>query len=155
MNVFQKERIRQSKRNLFLLGTLFYIGCVPSTIPISYDDLAKYKGVSQDVSIYVELKPKGNLFLPGDRYVVHVYNRSDNTLVFDYDNDQYHYYTLSQVFRAHLFTVGGVYPRWVEPGQVVSIGILTDRKGLTISGFEVYFSKSDIKIFAGSVDKNN
>jgi len=153
--VYQKERIKQSKKNLFMLCTLLLIGCVPSIIPISYDDLAKYKGVSQEISIYIELKPKGNLFLPGDKYIIHVYNRSDNTIVFDYENDEYNYYTINQVFRAHLFTVGGVYPRWVEPGQVASIGILTDRKGLTINGFEVYFSKSDIKIFAGLVDKNN
>ena len=153
--VLRKEPIKQSKKNLFLFGALLLISCVPSTIPVSYDDLAKYKGESQGVTIYIELRPKGNLILPGDRYIVHVYNQSEQTLVFDYDNDEYNYYTISQVFRAHLFTVGGVYPRWVEPGQVASIGILTDRKGLTISGFEAYFSKPDIKIFAGLVDKNN
>ena len=134
---------------------MIYNGCVPSTIPIDYDELAMFKGENKDITIFLELKPKGNLVLPGDRYIVHVYNQSDKTLVFDYKKDQYHYYTFSQVFKAHLFKAGGVYPRWVKPGQVVRIGILTDRKGLTINGFETYFSKSDLKIFAGAVEKNN
>ena len=153
--VLRKEELRQLKKNLFLFGTLLLSSCVPSTIPISYDDLAMFKGESQGITIFVELKPKGYFVLPGDRYIVHVYNQSDSTLVFDYNNDEYLYYTSSQVFEAHLFNAGGVFPRWVAPGQVASIGILTDRKGLTIAGFEAYFSKSDIKIFAGLVVKDN
>jgi len=153
--VLRKELIKQSKKVLFLFGALLLVSCVPSMVPISYDDLAKYKGESESVTIYIELRPKGNLILPGERYIVYVYNQSDNTIIFDYDNDEYYYYTINQLFKAHLFKVGGVSPRWVLPGQVASIGILTDRKGLTISGFEVYFSKSDLKIFAGLVDKNN
>jgi len=153
--VLRKERLRQFKKNLLLICSLLLGSCVPSTIPISYDDLAAFKGESQGITIYVELKARGYFVLPGDRYIVHVYNQSDSTLVFDYDNDEYLYYTSSQVFKAHLFKTGAVLPRWVAPGQVASIGILTDRKGLTIAGFEAYFRKSDLKIFAGSVDKNN
>ena len=153
--MLRKEQPRQFKKNLFLVGTLMLSSCVPSTIPISYDDLAMFKGESQGITIFIELKPKGYFVLPGDRYIVYVYNQSNSTLVFDYDNDEYLYYTSSQVFKAHLFKTGGVFPRWVAPGQVANIGILTDRKGLTIDGFEVYFSKSDLKIFAGFVDKNN
>ena len=52
--VLQKEQIKQSKKNLFLIGALLLFGCVPSTIPVSYDDLAKYKGESQGVTIYVD-----------------------------------------------------------------------------------------------------
>jgi len=152
--VLRKEQPKQFKKNLFLIGTLLLSGCVPSTIPISYDDLAMFKGESQGITIFVELKPKVYFVLPGDRYIVYVYNQSDSTLVFDYNNDEYLYYTNSQVFKAHLFKAGGVFPRWVAPGQVASIGILTDRNGLTIAGFEAYFSKSDIKIFAGTADKN-
>jgi len=153
--VLRKELIKPSKKIIFFTGVLLFYSCVPSTIPVSYDDLAKYKGESEGVTIYVELRPGGNLILPGDRYIVYVYNQTENSIVFDYDNDEYRYYTINQVFKAHLFKVGGVYPRWVAPGQVASIGILTDRKGLTISGFEVYFSKSDLKVFAGIVNKNN
>lgn len=153
--VLRKEQPRRFKQHLLLFGTLMLISCVPSTIPISYDDLAMFKGESQGITIYIELKPKVHFVLPGDRYIVYVYNQSDSTLVFDYDNDKYLYYTTSQVYRAHLFKTGGVFPRWVNPGQVASIGILTDRKGLTISGFEAYFSSSDLKIFAGLVNKNN
>ncbi len=153
--VLRKELNKPSKKILFFIGAMLFCSCVPSTIPVSYDDLAKYKGESEGVTIYVELRAKGNLILPGDRYIVYVYNQTENSIVFDYDNDEYHYYTINQVFKAHLFKVGGVYPRWVVPGQVASIGILTDRKGLSISGFEVYLSKSDLKIFAGSIEKNN
>ena len=146
---------KQNIKNYFLLGTMLLIGCVPSTIPISYDDLAKFKGESGGITIYVELRHKGNLILPGERYIVYVENQSDKTLIFDYTNDEYKYYTVSQVFRAHLFRVASVYPRWVKPGEVASIGILTDRKGLTISGFEVYFTDLDLKVFAGPKEKIN
>ena len=153
--VFRKERLKHSKKILFLFGIALLSGCVPSTVPISYDDIAMFKGESQGITIFVEFKQKGNFALPGDRYIVYVYNQSDKTLVFDYDNDEYHYYTSSHLFKAHLFKIGGVYPRWVAPGEVASIGIMTDRKGLTIGGFEAYFSLSDLKIFAGLVTKNN
>lgn len=155
MLVLRKENLTRFKKKLFLAGTLLLSGCVPSTIPISYDDLAMFKGESAGITIFIELKPKVYFVLPGDRYIVYVYNQSDSTLFFDYDNDEYLYYTSSQVFKAHLFKAGGVLPRWVAPGQVASIGILTDRKGLTIAGFEAYFSKSGIKVFAGSVEVNN
>ncbi len=153
--MLRKEQQSQYKKHLFLISAFLLSGCVPSTIPISYEDLAAFKGESEGITIYVELKPKTYFVLPGDMYMVYVYNQSDSALVFDYDNDEYLYYTSTQVFKAHLFKTAGVFPRWVNPGQVASIGILTDRKKLTISGFEVYFSKSELKIFAGIVDKNN
>lgn len=153
--VFRKERLKRFKKILFLFGITLFSGCVPSTIPISYEDIATFKGESDGITIYVEFKQKGNFILPGDRYIVYVFNQSDSTLIFDYDKDEYLYYTTTQVFKAHLFKVSGVFPRWVSPGQVASIGIMTDRKGLSIGGFEANFSRSDLKIFAGRVKKNN
>jgi len=132
---------------LFFLLSL-NIGCGRSLIPKTYEN-AVFEGEKEDIKLFFELKTGGGFALPGDRYVIYVINESDRTVEFDYSSDLYYYYTTSQRFLAHVFIVGGTLPRFVKPGQTVVIGIMTDRKGLSIEGFQVIWNKAGIKLYAG------
>lgn len=140
---------------MLILLAVFMTTCVPSTLPIDYDNISQFRGESDGITVYVELKSSGNLVLPGDRYLVHLKNDSNSPIIFDYDNDTVLYYTDLQVFRGHMFRVGDTFPRFIKQGEVGIIGIMTDRKGLTIKGFEILLSDADIKVFAGVIEKED
>lgn len=137
---------------LFLL--FIFAGCGRSLIPISYEN-AVFKVDEEGIKLYIELRTGGGFALPGDRYVIYVINESGKTVEFDYKTDKYYYYTFTQRYSAHVFNIGGTLPRFVNPGQTVSIGVMTDRKGLSIEGFEVIWNKAGLKLFAGKKEDDN
>ena len=131
---------------------LLIAGCAHPNFNIDYEKIAQFSGEEEGIKLFLVIKTKGGIALPGDRYLIYIVNESSKTVEFDLERDKYLYYTNTQVFRAHMFKVGGNFPRFVRPGEVVTIGIMTDRKGLSIEGFEVEFSKPAIKIFAGKIN---
>ena len=151
-SVMRKELLNNSLLRLLLLSLLLIAGCIEPHIKINYEKIAQFRGEEEGIQLFLVLKTKGGIALPGDRYLIYILNESSKTIEFDLEKDKYLYYTNTQVFRAHMFKVGGNFPRFVSPGEVVSIGIMTDRKGLSIEGFEVEFTKADIKIFAGKIN---
>ena len=147
-----KELLNISFLKFQVLILLLIFGCAQPNININYEKIAQFSGEKEGIKLFLILKTKGGIALPGDRYLIYVVNESNKTIEFDLEMDRYRYYTNTQVFRAHMFKVGGNFPRFVIPGEVVSIGIMTDRKGLSIEGFEVEFNKAGIKIFAGKIN---
>ena len=147
-----KELLDISLLKLRLLLLLLIAGCAQPNLNINYEKIAQFSGEKDGIKLFLLVKTKGGIALPGDRYLIYVVNESNKTIEFDLEKDKYLYYTNTQVFRAHMFKVGGNFPRFVRPGEVVSIGIMTDRKGLSIEGFEVEFVKPAIKIFAGKIN---
>lgn len=133
---------------------LFFLiaGCGRSLIPRSYEN-AVFEVEKDGIVLFFELKTSGGFALPGDRYIIYVINESRKAVEFDYTTDLYYYYTTTQRYLAHVFNVGGTLPRFVNPGQTVVIGLLTDRKGLSIEGFEVIWKKAGIQLFAGKKPK--
>ena len=134
---------------LFLLS-----GCGRSLIPKSYDN-AVFEVEEEGIKLFFELRTSGGFALPGDRYIIYVINESGKAVEFDYKTDRYYYYTMTQRYLAHVFMVGGTLPRFVNPGQTVTIGLMTDRKGLSIEGFEVIWKKAGLKLFAGKKEKES
>ena len=147
-----KELLNISFLKFRVLILLLISGCAQPNININYEKIAQFSGEKEGIKLFLVLKTKGGIALPGDRYLIYVVNESNKTIEFDLEMDKYRYYTNTQVFTAHMFKVGGNFPRFVIPGGVVSIGIMTDRKGLSIEGFEVEFTKAGIKIFAGKIN---
>ncbi len=137
---------------IHVLSLLLIAGCAQPNLNINYEKISQFSGEEEGIKLFFVIKTKGGIALPGDRYLIYVVNESSRTIEFDLEKDKYLYYTNTQVFRAHMFKVGGNFPRFVRPGEVVTIGIMTDRKGLSIEGFEVEFSKPAIKIFAGKIN---
>lgn len=147
------------QNNLIKIWTLLFplflfAGCGRSLIPKSYEN-AVFEVEEEGIKLFVELRTAGGFALPGDRYVIYVINESDKTIEFDYKADKYYYYTMTQRYSAHVFKVGGTFPHFVHPGQTVLIGLMTDRKGLSIEGFEVIWNKAGIKLFAGKKEKES
>lgn len=148
MNVLLIGQNNLSKILPLLLLLLIFAGCGRSLIPKSYEN-AVFEVDDDGIKIYIELRTGGGFALPGDRYVIYVVNESRKTVEFDYKTDKYYYYTFTQRYLAHVFNIGGTLPRFVNPGQTVVIGVMTDRKGLSIEGFEVIWNKAGLKLFAG------
>ena len=148
MNVQQIEQNKLVK--ICFLFTLFILanGCGRSLIPKSYEN-AVFEVEQDGINLFFELKTSGGFVLPGDRYIIYVINKSGKSIEFDYANDLYYYYTTTQRYSAHILKVGGTLPTFVKPGQTVVIGLMTERKGLSIEGFEVIWKKAGIKLFAG------
>ncbi len=139
---------------MLLFPLLLFSGCGRSLIPKSYEN-AVFEVEDGGIKLFVELRTGGGFALPGDRYVIYVINESEKTVEFDYKTDKYYYYTTTQRYSAHVFKVGGTLPKFVNPGQTVLIGIMTDRKGLSIEGFEVIWDKAGLKLFAGKMEKES
>ena len=151
-SVMLKEHLSIAFFRLQVLMLLLVAGCAQPNFNVNYEKIAQFSGEKEGIKLFFSVKTRGGIALPGDRYMVYVVNESGRTIEFDLEKDKYLYYTNTQVFRAHMFKVGGNFPRFVRPGEVVTIGIMTDRKGLSIEGFEVEFSKPAIKIFAGKIN---
>lgn len=154
MNVLLIGQNNLSKILPLLLLLLIFAGCGRSLIPKSYEN-AVFEVDDDGIKIYIELRTGGGFALPGDRYVIYVVNESRKTVEFDYKTDKYYYYTFTQRYLAHVFNIGGTLPRFVNPGQTVVIGVMTDRKGLSIEGFEVIWNKAGLKLFAGKKENDN
>ena len=154
MNVLRIGQNNIIKIRLLLFLLMLFTGCGRSLIPRSYEN-AVFEVNNEGIKLYIELRTGGGFALPGDRYVIYVVNESEKTVEFDYKTDKYYYYTFTQRYTAHVFNVGGTLPRFVNPGQTVVIGVMTDRKGLTIEGFEVIWNKAGLKIFAGKKVKES
>ena len=148
MNVLRNERSKLDKICLALVLLILISGCGRSLIPKSYEN-ALFEVEEDGIKLFFELKTSGGFALPGDRYLIYVINESGKAIEFDYNTDLYYYYTTTQRYLAHVFMAGGTLPRFVNPGQTVIIGLLTDRKGLSIEGFEVIWKKAGIQLFAG------
>lgn len=154
MNVLLIGQNNLSKILPLLLLLFIFAGCGRSLIPKSYEN-AVFEVDDEGIKIYIELRTGGGFALPGDRYVIYVVNESRKTVEFDYKTDKYYYYTFTQRYLAHVFNIGGTLPRFVNPGQTVVIGVMTDRKGLSIEGFEVIWNKAGLKLFAGKREDYN
>lgn len=154
MNVLLIGQNNLSKILPLLLLLFIFAGCGRSLIPKSYEN-AVFEVDDEGIKIYIELRTGGGFALPGDRYVIYVVNESRKTVEFDYKTDKYYYYTFTQRYLAHVFNIGGTLPRFVNPGQTVVIGVMTDRKGLSIEGFEVIWNKAGLKLFAGKKENDN
>lgn len=154
MNVLLIGQNNLSKILPLLLLLFIFAGCGRSLIPKSYEN-AVFEVDDDGIKIYIELRTGGGFALPGDRYVIYVVNESRKTVEFDYKTDKYYYYTFTQRYLAHVFNIGGTLPRFVNPGQTVVIGVMTDRKGLSIEGFEVIWNKAGLKLFAGKREDDN
>jgi len=154
MNVLQIGQNNLVKLWMLFFPLLLFSGCGRSLIPKSYEN-AVFEVEDEGIKLFVELRTGGGFALPGDRYVIYVINESENIVEFDYKADKYYYYTMTQRYSAHVFKVGGTLPKFVNPGQTVLIGLMTDRKGLSIEGFEVIWDKAGLKLFAGKKEKES
>lgn len=154
MNVLLIGQNNLSKIRSLIFLLLLLTGCGSSLIPKAYENAA-FEVDDKGIKLYIELRTGGGFALPGDRYVIYVINKSEKTVEFDYKTDKYYYYTFTQRYLAHVFNVGGTLPRFVNPGQTVAIGVMTDRKGLSIEGFEVIWNKAGLKLFAGKKENDN
>ena len=154
MNVLRIGQNNLIKLWMLLFPLLLFSGCGRSLIPKSYEN-AVFEVEDEGIKLFVELRTRGGFALPGDRYVIYVINESEKTVEFDYKTDKYYYYTTTQRYSAHIFKVGGTLPKFVHPGQTVLIGLMTDRKGLSIEGFEVIWDKAGLKLFAGKKEKES
>lgn len=152
MNVLRIEQSKSANICSALILLILIPGCGRSLIPPSYEN-ALFEVEKDDIKLYFELKTSGGFALPGDRYIIYVINESGKAIEFDYTTDIYYYYTTTQRYLAHVFKAGGTLPRFVNPGQTVVIGLMTDRKGLSIEGFEVIWKKAGLKLFAGKKEK--
>ena len=154
MNVLRIGQNNVIKLWMLLFPLLLFSGCGRSLIPKSYEN-AVFEVEDEGIKLFVELRTGGGFALPGDRYVIYVINESEKTVEFDYKTDRYYYYTMTQRYSAHIFKVGGTLPKFVNPGQTVLIGLMTDRKGLSIEGFEVIWDKAGLKLFAGKKENES